>query len=153
MTTNQNAAQKVDSHCFKLHRSYLTSFNLSNVGEIFWVESERKKKKKIFVLCPPCSTERASEIRKFSCRSLATRAKKYTKKRDARAKLFCYKTKPTAFLLLRKLPLVVIQKFCYHSNVTSHFSSLFLSELNSNKTLWSVQNISLMTSFAHGKRI
>ena len=26
---------KVNSHCFKLHRSYSISFNLSNVGETF----------------------------------------------------------------------------------------------------------------------
>ena len=30
---------------------------------------------------------------------------------------------PIAFLLV--LPIVVIQKFCCHGNVTSHFSSLF----------------------------
>ena len=28
---------KFNSHCFKLHRSYSISFNLSNVGEIFWI--------------------------------------------------------------------------------------------------------------------
>ena len=58
-------------------------------------------------------------------------AKKCTKKRDARAKLFCL-YKPTAFLQfsmpsplsLPKLPIVVIQKFWYHGNVTSHFPSL-----------------------------
>ena len=27
-------------------------------------------------------------------------------------------------VLLQKLPIVVMQKFCYHGNVTSHFSSL-----------------------------
>ena len=31
----------MDALRFKLHRSYLILFNLSNVGEIFWVESER----------------------------------------------------------------------------------------------------------------
>ena len=50
---------KVDSYCFKLHRSFLISFNLSNVSEIFWVKLERtvskfrKRKKKLFVLCSP----------------------------------------------------------------------------------------------------
>ena len=33
--------QKENLHRFKLHRSYLISFNLSKVGEIFLVESER----------------------------------------------------------------------------------------------------------------
>ena len=46
--------------------------------------------------------------------------------RDVFAKLFFCQSKPIAFLLLQKLPIVVIQKFCYHSNVTSHYSSLFL---------------------------
>ena len=44
MTTNRNHSlkKKVNSHCFKLHQSYSVSFNMSNVGEIFWVESEIK---------------------------------------------------------------------------------------------------------------
>ena len=42
----------------------------------------------------------------------------YKKARDARAKLFFCQSKSIAFLLLYKLPIVVIQKFCYHSNVT-----------------------------------
>ena len=48
--------QKENLHRFKLHRSYLISFNLSKVGEIFLVESERtiskfrKRKTKIFEL-------------------------------------------------------------------------------------------------------
>ena len=33
--------QKENLHRFKLHRPYLISFNLSKVGEIFLVESER----------------------------------------------------------------------------------------------------------------
>ena len=31
----ENVSKKVNSHCFELHRNYLVSFNLSNVGEIF----------------------------------------------------------------------------------------------------------------------
>ena len=31
-----NVTQKANSHCLKLHRSYSISFNLSNVGDIFW---------------------------------------------------------------------------------------------------------------------
>ena len=46
----------VDLHSFKLRRSYSISFNLSNVGEIFWVESERtaskfRKRKTQFLCC------------------------------------------------------------------------------------------------------
>ena len=47
--------RKLLLHCFKLHRSYSISFNLSNVGEIFWVEFERTisefRKKKRNLLC------------------------------------------------------------------------------------------------------
>ena len=31
----QNVSQKVNSRCFKLHRSYCNSFNSSNVGVFF----------------------------------------------------------------------------------------------------------------------
>ena len=53
------------------------------------------------------------------------------KKGDARASLFFCQSKPIAFSScspspLQKLPIVVIQKFCYHGNMTSHFSSLLL---------------------------
>ena len=37
---------------------------------------------------------------------------------------FCCSPSP-----LQKLPIVVIQKFCYHGNVTSHFSSLLFALL------------------------
>ena len=39
--TNPKFTSRVNSHSFKLHGSYSISFNLSNVGEIFWIESER----------------------------------------------------------------------------------------------------------------
>ena len=42
-----------------------------------------------------------------SCRSSATTAKKCTKKRNARAKLFFCQSKPITFLLLQKIPIVV----------------------------------------------
>ena len=48
-----------------------------------------------------------------SWRSRATTAKKCTKRCDARAQLVFCQSKP------------VNQKFCYHSNVTSHFSTLY----------------------------
>ena len=68
------------------------------------------------------------------CYSHATTAKKFTKKRDAGAKLlFCYLnlllflpfSLPSALSLL-KVPIVGIQIFCYHGNITSHFSSLLV---------------------------
>ena len=49
---------------WKLHRSYLISFNLSNVGEISWVKSERtvskfRKRKRTFLYCVhvPCKAK------------------------------------------------------------------------------------------------
>ena len=47
---------QVDSHCIKLHRPYLISFNLPNVGEIFLVKSEEivckfGKRKTKFLCC------------------------------------------------------------------------------------------------------
>ena len=73
------------------------------------------------------STKRACEIRKFHVAVVQQRLRNVQKKRDARAKLFffvnlnlflfCCSTSP-----LQKLSVVVIQKFCYHGNVTSHFS-------------------------------
>ena len=59
--------------------------------------------------------------------------KKRAKKRDARAELLFCRYKPIAFFQfplpspasLLKLSIIVIQKFCYHGNVTSHFSFLF----------------------------
>ena len=112
---------------FKRHRS---SFNLSNVGEFSGLESERTISKVAFTY----STLHALSLTEtVSCRNRATTAKKYTKKRDARAKLsFCH-NKPIAFLplllpspsSLLKLRIVVIKRFFYHGNVTSYFSPLY----------------------------
>ena len=60
-------------------------------------------------------------------------AKKHAKKRDARAELLFCGYKPIVFFQFPfpspaswlKLSIIVIQKFCYHGNVTSHFSFLF----------------------------
>ena len=121
---------------FALHRCYSISFNLSHVGEIFCIESERtvsefRKDKETFCFVFTYS------VKRVSCRSRATMAKKCAKKRDARAKLLFYFYKLVVFLpfslpspsLLSKHPFVVIQKVCYHGNVTLHFASLFFSNL------------------------
>ena len=86
MITNREFTQNVNSHCFKLNRSYSVSFNLSNVGEIFRVESQRTvfkfRKRKLTFFCWVYLPHEASR-----CRSRAAAAKKGTKKRAARAKL------------------------------------------------------------------
>ena len=119
----------MDSHCFKLHRSHLISFNLSNVSEIFWFKSEgtvsKFRKRKIKFLCSAHLLHKTGAWNyEVSCRSRAATAKKYTKKRDAGAKFFFCQSKPIVFFCwspspLQKLPIVVIQKFCYHGNLTS----------------------------------
>ena len=75
-----------NSHCFKLHRSYSLSFNLSNVGEIFWIESERKRKRN-FLCCAHLLRKAGSVKLEVSCRSSAMMAIKCAKKRHARAQL------------------------------------------------------------------
>ena len=125
-----------NSHGFKLQRSYSLSFNLSNVGEIFWIESERKRKRN-FLCCAHLLRKAGSVKLEVSCRSSAMMAIKCAKKRHARAQLLFTNINLLPFLpfsspspsLLTKLPFVVIQKFLYHGNVTSYFSSL-LTTLN-----------------------
>ena len=125
-----------NSHCFKLHRSYSLSFNLSNVGEIFWIESERKRKRN-FLCCVHLLRKAGSVKLEVSCRSRAMMAIKCAKKRHARAQLLFTNINLLPFLpflssspwLLTKLPFVVIQTFLYHGNVTSYFSCL-LTTLN-----------------------
>ena len=58
----ENVTQKVKSHCFKLYRFYSISFNLSNVGNLFWswilndsTEVQGKKKKVVCLYCVLCS--------------------------------------------------------------------------------------------------
>ena len=68
--SRQNVMQKVDLHCFKLHRSYLVSFNLPNVGETFWVESIRTvsrftKRNRTFCAVLTYSIKRANQIGTF----------------------------------------------------------------------------------------
>ena len=124
-------------HCFKLHRSYLISFNLSNVGEIFWgwIRKENRKQSlekenRIFRVVFTYSVKRACEIRKFHLQLCNDDAKSMIHVQSCcftNIKLLLF----FLFLLLSpsllpKLPLV-IQSFCYHGDVTSHFSSLLIS--------------------------
>ena len=77
------------------------------------------------------SIKRAHEVRKFHVAVVQQRLpKKCTK--NLVFFFFC-QSKPIAFCCspspLQKLSVVVIQKFCYHGNVTSHFSSLLFALL------------------------
>ena len=75
-------------------------------------------KKKNFSVVLTYSIKQASETRKFHVTVVQQRL------RNARAKLFFCQSKPIAFFAVAKLPIVVIQTFGYHGNVTSRFSSL-----------------------------
>ena len=114
----------MDLHHFKLHRSYLISFNLSNAGEIL------QKEKQHFCFVLTYSIKRAREIRKFHVAVMQQWLRNVQKsvmhvKRCLLSNLnllfFCCSTSQ-----LQNISIVVIQKFCYHGNVTSHFSYLFL---------------------------
>ena len=70
----------MDALSFKLHRSYLILFNLSNAGEIFGVESEmtvsqfRKNSENVRVVFS-YSMKRVREIRKFHVAIMQKRSK------------------------------------------------------------------------------
>ena len=74
--------------------------------------------------------KRASEIRKFHV-AVVQRRLRNIQKSKMHVQSCCF-ANPIAFFpfslpspsFLLKLPIVVIQKFCYHGNMTSHFSSL-----------------------------
>ena len=90
-----------------------------------WIRKARiwvKKKKRIFFRCVYLLHKKGASNKDLSCRSRATTAKKCTKKRDEF--FFCFAFLPLPSSLL-KLHIAVIQKFCSHGNVTSHFSFLF----------------------------
>ena len=83
-----------------------------------------EKEKRNFCVVLTYSIKRAREIiKEVSCRGRSTTV---CTSRDVFANLnllfFCCSPSP-----LQKLPVIVIQKFCHHGNVTSHFSSLLFS--------------------------
>ena len=153
----------MDSLCFKLHRAYLISFNLSNVGDIFWIKSERtvskfRNRKRRLLCCVHLLHKAGAWNLEVSYRSRATTAKKCTKQRYARAKLlllllfFFSQSEPIVFLLfavaIAKLPTVVIQKFCYHGVVTSLLLSI--KESIKTKRKAEIVSISVLKLMLHG---
>ena len=89
--------------------------------------SKFRKKKRKFLCCFNVLHEAGTGKKKLSCCIMT--AKKSTKKRDACAKLLFFLINLLLFLLflltsslsLLKLPIVVIQKFCYHGYVLAEF--------------------------------
>ena len=91
----ENVTLKAKSRCFNLYRADSISFNW-NVGKFFWIWilknfiKVQETKKKVVVECsrPPLRNVKLD---------IAENAKKFTKKRDARAKLLFWQSKPIGF--------------------------------------------------------
>ena len=69
-----------------------------------------EKEKENFCVVLTYSIKRAHETRMFHVAVVQQRLRNVQK----------------SVMHVQKLPVVVIQKFCFHGNVTSHFSSLFV---------------------------
>ena len=88
----ENVTWKVNSRCFKVYRTYSISFSSSNVGKLFWNwvleglnQSSGKEKESLCLVSTSAKKRENWEVWRYS---RAVTAKKCTKKRDARAKLF-----------------------------------------------------------------
>ena len=106
----------------------LAKFSWLNAKEPY-VSLEQEKQN--FCVVVTNSIKRAREIRKFHVAVVQQRLRNVQKSVMHVQRWFFCQSKPIVFCHspspLQKLPIVVIQKFCYHGNVTSHFSSLFSS--------------------------
>ena len=97
------------------------------------------------------SIKRAREVRKFHV-AVVLQWVRYVQKSVMHVqRCFCFANLNLLYVCcspsqLQKLPIVVIQKFCYHGNVTSHFSSLLIFlDFHSTK-----QGLPLADSCSHG---
>ena len=92
-----------------------------------------EKEKEIFCVVLTYSIKRAREIRKFHVAVVQQRLRNVQKSVMHVQSCFFGQSKPVSFYCSPspslKLPMVVIKKFWYHSNVTSHFTSLLCAEV------------------------
>ena len=112
-----------------------------------------EKEKETFCVVFTCSAKRAREIRKFHV-AVVQRWPKNAQKSVMHVQSCCF-TNINLLLclpfslpspsLLPKLSFVVIQKFCYHGNVTSHFTSLLVLS-NSRRSIWPTDQKLVMVS-------
>ena len=122
----------MNSHCFKLHWSYSISFCVKYWWNFLGLNLRGpylslKKRKRKFWCC--VHVLQAHRIRMFHVAVTQWRLRNVKKKPWSTVVLL---TKPIAFLpfslssllLLLKLPITLIQKFCYHGNMTSHLLSI-----------------------------
>ena len=87
-----------------------------------------EKGKETFCVVFTYSIKRAREVRKFRVAVVQRWLKMYKKAccfTNINLLLFFLPLSLPSLLSLPNVPFVVIQKFCYHGNLTSHFSSLF----------------------------
>ena len=147
---------KVDLRCFKLHWSYLICQALAKFcglnpkGPYLGWENE----KETFCVVLTYSIKWAREIRKCHVTVMQQQLRNAQKSMmhmqscffaNVNLLFFCCSPSP-----LQKLPIVVIQKFWNHGNVTSHFSPLFVKQ-NSlllppplrKKSSWAMEKIHL----------
>ena len=131
MTTNRKRPLKSE---FALFQASTILFNfiqfVKNFGEIFWGWIRKLRKEKENVVSGTYFIKRAREIRKF--RVAVVQRQLYKKCTGAWSVVLlllfrCFSLPSPSSLL--KFPNVVIQKFCYHGNVTEHFSSQLRGEL------------------------
>ena len=135
MTTNRKHHLRSE---FTLFQTSLILFNfiLSQMLVKFsGVESERtiskfKKKKENFCVVFTYTMKQAHRMRTFHVTVMQRWLRNVKKKK--KECIVVLLTKPIAFLplsmpsllLLLKLPITLIQKFCYHGNMTSHLLSI-----------------------------
>ena len=107
----------MNTRCFKLHRSYSVSFNLSNVGDIFWSVVNPKGpylsleiEKAPFCVLYSYSKKRAHEIRKFHVAVVQPGWLKNVQKSVMHVQSCCFANKPVAlFAVLFTVAVVVAQ--------------------------------------------
>ena len=108
-----------------------------------------EKEKETFCVVFTCSAKRAREIRKWKFRWPKNVQKSVMHVQSCCFTninlLLCLPFSLPSPSLLPKLPFVVIQKFCYHGNVTSHFTSLLVLS-NSRRSIWPTDQKLVMVS-------
>jgi len=119
----------VNLHCFKVRRSYSVSFSLflglNPKGPYLSLEKEKEN----FLRCVHLLLKRAREIRKFHVVIVQRWLRNLQKSAMLVQTCFAYiylllvcRSRCRRRVILVKLPIVLIQKFCYHGNMT--YSSL-----------------------------
>ena len=123
----------MDSHCFKLHWSYFTSLICQMLAKFSglnqkWPYVSLEKEKQNFCVVLTYSIRWAREIRQFHVAVVQQRQRNILKSVMHVERCFFANLNLLCFflfaVLLQKLVIVAIQKFCYHGNMMSHFSFL-----------------------------